>query len=112
MTVGKTADQHQLKLATAGVLGQVGTRAVYSGNRIDLQAVFQHALRGGLGIGLYGQGLPGFFESPGGLRCRPCRISQRQVSNRQRANRWMQRSEEHTSELQSLMRTSYAGLCL
>src|SRR3546814_4449232 len=54
-----------LKLATAGVLGQVGTRAVYSGNRIDLQAVFQHALRGGLGIGLYGQGLPGFFESPG-----------------------------------------------
>src|SRR3546814_3835657 len=86
MTVGKTADQHQLKLATAGVLGQVGTRAVYSGNRIDLQAVFQHALRGGLGIGLYGQGLPGFFESP--------------------------RSEEHTSELQSLMRISYAVFCL
>src|SRR3546814_6317613 len=32
-------------------------------------------------------------------------VRQQQVS-------WMARSEEHTSELQSLMRISYAGFCL
>src|SRR3546814_4459075 len=29
-----------------------------------------------------------------------------------RGNAWLRRSEEHTSELQSLMRTSYAVFCL
>src|SRR3546814_2886800 len=35
---------------------------------------------------------------------------QREAGGRQEAERW--RSEEHTSELQSLMRTSYAVFCL
>src|SRR3546814_1173390 len=39
----------------------------------------------------------------------------RHWQNRQRRHRWhhpLKRSEEHTSELQSLMRTSYAVFCL
>src|SRR3546814_4814655 len=34
------------------------------------------------------------------------------VITRQANLRYLARSEEHTSELQSLMRTSYAGFCL
>src|SRR3546814_5436184 len=36
----------------------------------------------------------------------------RSLHHRGRALGFLNRSEEHTSELQSLMRTSYAGLCL
>src|SRR3546814_7246607 len=34
------------------------------------------------------------------------------ISTRRRGDRWFGRSEEHTSELQSLMRISYAVFCL
>src|SRR3546814_10519555 len=37
---------------------------------------------------------------------------QTETANRQRADQDRVRSEEHTSELQSLMRTSYAVFCL
>src|SRR3546814_9197745 len=41
------------------------------------------------------------------------RLLREQVAElREERNAWRERSEEHTSELQSLMRISYAGFCL
>src|SRR3546814_10678861 len=60
--------------------------------------------------------LSSHFLSPSPRRPRSCQPSSQRVPDRQdrrRANRttfW--RSEEHTSELQSLMRISYAVFCL
>src|SRR3546814_2387681 len=45
-------------------------------------------------------------RTPPGCRRRPCRL------HRDATKRWTFRSEEHTSELQSLMRISYAVFCL
>src|SRR3546814_5698612 len=39
-------------------------------------------------------------------------VAQRQLDLLRRASRFVRRSEEHTSELQSLMRISYAVFCL
>src|SRR3546814_3485597 len=54
---------------------------------------------------------------PGQMRLdmRPCRLGERGPARgfgHQSLNRVGQRSEEHTSELQSLMRISYAVFCL
>src|SRR3546814_7976329 len=43
-----------------------------------------------------------------GARMRPGDV----ISSRSRLTHWEERSEEHTSELQSLMRISYAVFCL
>src|SRR3546814_5288202 len=48
----------------------------------------------------------------GGLADAPLRVRARDVEIAQRAEVHGMRSEEHTSELHSLMRISYAGLCL
>src|SRR3546814_8506827 len=40
------------------------------------------------------------------------RLCARRAARRCRATPWIPRSEEHTSELQSLMRISYAVFCL
>src|SRR3546814_10133418 len=45
------------------------------------------------------------FAASGPICCRPCRRRSGRVTT-------ISRSEEHTSELQSLMRTSYAVFCL
>src|SRR3546814_10063232 len=45
-------------------------------------------------------------------RDQPSRVGERQRLQHQRVDQTEQRSEEHTSELQSLMRTSYAVFCL
>src|SRR3546814_2420328 len=45
-------------------------------------------------------------------RCRRDHLPALADSNAPRAHDAVARSEEHTSELQSLMRTSYAGFCL
>src|SRR3546814_4374195 len=55
--------------------------------------------------GLFAQRLRGTFDG----RLRPARRHGRSAARR---NRRPARSEEHTSELQSLMRISYAVLCL
>src|SRR3546814_7676229 len=47
-----------------------------------------------------------------GLRFRAARIGQRQTHARIEEGKLERRSEEHTSELQSLMRISYAVFCL
>src|SRR3546814_8897158 len=49
------------------------------------------------------------FELVDALGVRGCRLCVRRAGNRQQQ---CVRSEEHTSELQSLMRTSYAVFCL
>src|SRR3546814_1809924 len=41
----------------------------------------------------------------------PC-VRKSSIRSSPRSNRWRVRSEEHTSELQSLMRISYAVFCL
>src|SRR3546814_1425302 len=55
-------------------------------------------------------------STPPSLRCarQPCgaSLSARQLANAGRPSRIAMRSEEHTSELQSLMRISYAVFCL
>src|SRR3546814_4623015 len=52
----------------------------------------------------HGNGLSGDME-------RQC-AAQRREHQRSHIYKWRQRSEEHTSELQSLMRISYAVFCL
>src|SRR3546814_7689577 len=49
-------------------------------------------------------------DQDGALRCCPQQICFRKIIKRRRIDG--QRSEEHTSELQSLMRISYAVFCL
>src|SRR3546814_10352462 len=55
-------------------------------------------------------GQPGFLKLWWASRRRLCRQAASSRANSPRAARW--RSEEHTSELQSLMRISYAVFCL
>src|SRR3546814_2272806 len=69
-------------------------------------------------VTVHSRSLPG-FHSYRSIRQAPTKISPRRRRSRSRTHtRWSRRkygahrSEEHTSELQSLMRTSYAGLCL
>src|SRR3546814_3493058 len=45
-------------------------------------------------------------------RIRPSREAVQERADMLRTQLWLQRSEEHTSELQSLMRISYAVFCL
>src|SRR3546814_3781301 len=52
------------------------------------------------------------FELVDALGVRGCRLCVRRAGNRQQQCVGKQRSEEHTSELQSLMRISYAVFCL
>src|SRR3546814_4696686 len=54
--------------------------------------------------------LSGDQEAPDGSSVAG-RLSARYGATRRRARRQHERSEEHTSELQSLMRISYAGFC-
>src|SRR3546814_5308801 len=56
------------------------------------------------------QGLVGTTQSI--LVERPSRRGGGQMAGRTSSNRMVNRSEEHTSELQSLMRISYAVFCL
>src|SRR3546814_5060598 len=54
-------------------------------------------------------------HAAGGVQQRPAAVALAHVTsheNRRAARRLAFRSEEHTSELQSLMRTSYAAFCL
>src|SRR3546814_8952607 len=63
----------------------------------------------------YGRGLACLLlRSRGNQRSKTCRIHRIHwaKSSRTRWTRSTRRSEEHTSELQSLMRTSYAVFCL
>src|SRR3546814_7020659 len=52
----------------------------------------------------------GGFESRSSVRVIPNRRAEREAEQNDLAGNW--RSEEHTSELQSLMRPSYAAFCL
>src|SRR3546814_2868949 len=55
---------------------------------------------------------PPSWRRPGPPRRPPCSKANRATTRPLRARRGRQRSEEHTSELQSLMRISYAVFCL
>src|SRR3546814_3558316 len=105
----------------------------YMGRRVSELDLLEHSLPyvGGQKIGTAGQGVAeveadclGIGEDPAGLmvdegrydeRVEPFGINRRLPS--ERADRTVlgcgfRRSEEHTSELQSLMRSSYAVFCL
>src|SRR3546814_3855521 len=45
-------------------------------------------------------------------RWRACSTMIQRIALAEAAKKWLRRSEEHTSELQSLMRISYAVFCL
>src|SRR3546814_5589274 len=55
---------------------------------------------------------PRFSSSPATAAPAPCRSGARNISNMAAPTAATARSEEHTSELQSLMRISYAVFCL
>lgn len=70
--VGDLAGQHQAQLARVRIAVDEGARLVLRARGVDLGAVFEHALRGGLGLGVGGQRGVGFVGGArvvaGGLR--------------------------------------------
>src|SRR3546814_8613898 len=62
-------------------------------------------------VDLYSRGIRDALDLVRQLRVRVV-TEERKARGRYRAERALVRSEEHTSELQSLMRTSHAVLCL
>src|SRR3546814_7066513 len=75
-----------------------GSQYLFAYGRVDARCAKSHA-------SWLGQHLVDTFAAVIGMTRRPARIDNAQPSS-------TSRSEEHTSELQSLMRISYADFCL
>src|SRR3546814_3620959 len=93
--------------ARAGPLGLVGRLHLCGGRRLAFGALQYQYRRGRQAL------LPGLAQSggggPGGWLCL---AGGRQQAAAGKSHDFLDRSEEHTSELQSLMRISYAVFCL
>src|SRR3546814_1095397 len=67
----KMADQHKLQLARIEVFCNERPGGGYGLGRIDLHAIFEHSLRGGLRIGLGPDNRLGFGQGAFGVSRRP-----------------------------------------
>src|SRR3546814_1499751 len=90
----------------AHVIGS-GTFPAFDGTAFARQGVILVTIN-------YRLGALGYFAHPALSAAKPRReaLANYGLMDQMAALRWVQRSEEHTSELQSLMRISYAVFCL